>query len=54
MIHKVIRTMVCEYHIDCDSIDEALSIANSYTDEEAYNRYLSNSFMLIDNIVEVL
>lgn len=54
MIFKVMKTVVYEYRIDCDDIDEALSIANSYTDEEAYTRYFSNSFMIADHEKEVL
>jgi hypothetical protein len=46
MIFKVYKYMFMEYQIDCDTEDEAISIADSYDQEEAYNWKHGKAFML--------
>jgi hypothetical protein len=48
MIFKVNKYILMEYQIDCDTEDEAISIADVYDQEEAYNWKHGKAFMLDD------
>ena len=49
MIYQVFKTVVYEYHIDCDDHEEAKMIADSYDEYEeasnAWNAYPNPSFV---------
>lgn len=49
MLFQVFKTVVYEYHIDCDSHEEAMLIADSYDEYEessnAWNAYPNRSFV---------
>ena len=49
MLFQVFKTVTYEYHIDCDSHEEAKAIADSYVEYEeesdAWNAYPNPSFV---------
>ena len=49
MLFQVFKTVVYEYHIDCDEHEEAIKIADSYEeygfDSNAWNAYPNPSFV---------